>query len=424
VPWLKDGLSMPDTLGAARRKMGAPAASLCVLFGLWLFSRLWATAPSGRLPAPMECAFFCAGLVLARWLPRPWRVPSPAVPSPVGSPGYEGTAGPSPDHAPLPQGTQALLAILARALNTGEVALFVRRGGTLLCRAQAPMPFGAERFASELTGLLVAGSSLRAGMPCDEGAKGKTLTGSQYRAVVPLYPAGESGSHAKACWALLLAQRAVAPLEPADHALVASIAEQIAVSLQLEQALRDAQADRLRLEYMATTDALTELANRRHFMRIFALQLARAKRYHRKLALIFLDIDHFKAVNDTYGHATGDAVLKSVAQVLRGTARGTDTVARYGGEEFAILMEETGPQGAQRIAERIREALQKVTFGPQDAPFSKTVSVGVATFPEHGDEPEHLIACADDALYQAKRGGRDRITLYRGPKSPKDVRCS
>lgn len=432
---------MSNILGRARRLGRVSWTPLAILGALWLGWRISHRDVGLPLPALSELFLFCTGLAIAWALPFGARRNSVAIEARQSADSavnaHQQALGAGPNHAPLPQGTRALLAILARALGTAEVALFVRQGASLICRAQEPHPFADDALTQALRphieplsdGDAAAGDGAAA---LGDGRPAYTIAAvplghSPHQAVVPLYPShfnydGAYPNRAPAVapmpWALLLAQRREQVLQAADLALVTSVAEQIAVSLRLEQALRDAQADRLRLEHMATTDALTELANRRHFMRIFALQLARAKRYHRRLSLIFLDIDHFKQVNDTFGHAMGDEVLRGVARVLRTTARGTDTVARYGGEEFAILMEETGPSGAHRIAERIREALAKEHFGPEDASFCKTVSVGVATFPEHGDEPEHLIACADDALYQAKRQGRDRITLYRGPTSP------
>jgi len=412
-------MGMTGTLAAPRRwlvALGAPSGALVLA---WLAWRQHTVARDGRLPTWLELVLFLTGMGLASLLPR-WRRTSPDTLDPDDGQ-TDGPGGPfdGPELSPLPQGAQSLLAILARALGEAEVALFVRQGGRLVCRAQEPKAFGAQGFGQRLLGLMPPGKGHAAmQVVAMDGRLGGGRAERPRRIAVPLYPDKDTAQgtrHPTAPWAVLFAQRRTGPLGEADQALVCSVAEQLAVSLQLEQALRTAQADRLRLEHMATTDSLTELANRRHFMRIFALQLERAKRYKRRLSLIFLDIDHFKQVNDTYGHATGDEVLKGVARVLRHTARKTDTVARYGGEEFAILMEETGPAGAQRIAERIQEALKKQPFGPQDALFFKTVSVGVATFPQHGDAPERLIACADEALYQAKRNGRDQITLYRGP---------
>jgi two-component system cell cycle response regulator len=167
-----------------------------------------------------------------------------------------------------------------------------------------------------------------------------------------------------------------------------------------------------RMERMATTDGLTGLVNHRQFQAVFDAHLARAERYGRKLSLIFTDIDHFKDINDKYGHPVGDQVLKRVAAIMRSTARRTDVVARYGGEEFAVLMEETGHSGAQHIAERIRKAVEAEVFHCEAETFHCTLSLGVATFPEDGSDKYRLTACADQALYQAKRSGRNQTSVF------------
>lgn len=167
-----------------------------------------------------------------------------------------------------------------------------------------------------------------------------------------------------------------------------------------------------RMEKMATTDGLTGLTNHRYFQELFDSMVSRSERYSRKMSLILTDIDHFKAINDTYGHPMGDRVLKKVSGILAATARRTDIVARYGGEEFAILMEETGRQGAQQIAERIRKAVEAETFQSDKGAFRCTLSLGIATFPDDSTTKAKLTEGADQALYSAKRGGRNRVVLY------------
>jgi diguanylate cyclase (GGDEF)-like protein len=171
-----------------------------------------------------------------------------------------------------------------------------------------------------------------------------------------------------------------------------------------------------RIERMATTDGLTGLTNHRQFQQIFAAVAARAERYGRPVSLILTDIDHFKSVNDTYGHPVGDKVLRRVADVLRRSARRTDVVARYGGEEFAVLMEETGRSGAVQIAERIRLAVEDEVFHCENGTFGCTLSLGIATFPQDAANKARLTECADQALYQAKRSGRNRVVTYGAPQ--------
>lgn len=179
------------------------------------------------------------------------------------------------------------------------------------------------------------------------------------------------------------------------------------IAMQAAQAVLRAQLY-AQMETMATTDGLTGLLNHRTFQARFDEALASARRYSRKCALILTDVDHFKSVNDTYGHPMGDAVLKGVARILKEKARDTDLVARYGGEEFAIVMPETDAKGAQVIAERIREAVMAEIFPTDQGPLKITLSLGIATFPDSGTEKQVLIDLADQCLYHAKRNGRNQ----------------
>lgn len=179
------------------------------------------------------------------------------------------------------------------------------------------------------------------------------------------------------------------------------------LAIQAAQAVLRAQLYE-QMELMATTDGLTGLLNHRTFQGRFEDAVASSRRYSRKASLILTDIDHFKSVNDTYGHPTGDTVLRGVAQILRRVARDTDVVARYGGEEFALVMPETDSAGAQVIAERIREAVMSEIFQTDQGPLKVTISLGIATFPDAANEKQAIIDLADQCLYFAKRHGRNR----------------
>lgn len=179
------------------------------------------------------------------------------------------------------------------------------------------------------------------------------------------------------------------------------------IAIQAAQAVLRAQLFE-QMERMATTDGLTGLFNHRTFQAKADEALAQAKRYQRRCSVILTDIDHFKSVNDTYGHPVGDLVLKGVARILRDKARDTDIVARYGGEEFAIIMPETDAKGAQVIAERIREAVMAEVFQCEMGPLKVTLSLGIATCPDHGTEKQGLIDLSDQCLYHAKRHGRNQ----------------
>ena len=157
---------------------------------------------------------------------------------------------------------------------------------------------------------------------------------------------------------------------------------------------------------MATTDELTRIANRRKFMEAFHLELQKARRTGQPLALILADVDHLKKINDSYGHAVGDAAIRHVADVLRQDRRETDLPARLGGEEFAVILPETDILGGARIAEQICNSLSSSQVQKAG---TVTASFGVATFPEDGVEAKDLMKTADDRLYSAKRAGRSQV---------------
>ncbi len=172
-------------------------------------------------------------------------------------------------------------------------------------------------------------------------------------------------------------------------------------------------------ERLATTDGLTGLTNHRTMQGRLDEHLVAAQRYGRKVSMLLCDIDHFKSVNDTYGHPVGDVVLKGVAAILAREARTTDVVARYGGEEFAVVMPETDTAGALVIAERIRERVQALVTSTELGPLKVTMSLGVATFPDDAAQKGELIEKADGCLYFAKRHGRNQSVTVALSKAPR-----
>jgi diguanylate cyclase (GGDEF)-like protein len=159
---------------------------------------------------------------------------------------------------------------------------------------------------------------------------------------------------------------------------------------------------------MATTDPLTGLKNRRWFAEAFEAHAAQAVRHGQPLSLVLLDVDHFKAFNDDFGHPMGDGTLRAVAQVLSENVRRYDVVARYGGEEFAILLPSTDSDAALMLGERIRAAVERVEWPIRPV----TVSVGVSTLSRSRPGSADLLVEADQALYQAKRSGRNRVCRF------------
>jgi two-component system cell cycle response regulator len=173
-------------------------------------------------------------------------------------------------------------------------------------------------------------------------------------------------------------------------------------------ALENARLHRI-VERQALVDGLTGLANRRHTEEALATEIARARRLHSQMALVLLDIDRFKSVNDTYGHPSGDTVLRAVARVLDESMREIDTAGRWGGEEFALVLSGTDLAGGAQLAERIRQTIEHVTVTLDDGrTLSITASFGVASLPP-AEAPEELVAAADEALYAAKESGRNRV---------------
>jgi diguanylate cyclase (GGDEF)-like protein len=193
--------------------------------------------------------------------------------------------------------------------------------------------------------------------------------------------------------------------------LIARVAVAIRLKRERDRLRRRAEESRRRAEAaseMSMTDALTGLLNRYGLQRALQRELAEARRYARPLSCLLLDLDHFKAVNDTYGHAAGDAALAQAARVLTESVRGSDVVCRYGGEEFLVLAPETELAGALALAEKIRLAVSARLFGAGPCSFPLTFSVGVARL-RAGESGNDMIARADEALYHAKQTGRDRV---------------
>ena len=169
-----------------------------------------------------------------------------------------------------------------------------------------------------------------------------------------------------------------------------------------------------RLSSLATTDLLTNLPNHRALATALSQELARAQRYVHTCSLLFLDIDHFKALNDGYGHAAGDTVLHTFATLIQSNLRASDTVGRWGGEEFIVILPETTTGDALIVAERIRSTVSQYTFEVGGG-VHLTCSIGVATYPEHAQNQQTLVHAADQAMYGAKRLGRNQVRVIDDP---------
>ena len=169
-----------------------------------------------------------------------------------------------------------------------------------------------------------------------------------------------------------------------------------------------------RLELLSITDGLTKLHNHRYFQDELARAFEESQRYQRPLSLAMIDLDFFKKINDTHGHAVGDDVLKCAAKLFRESVRSTDLVARYGGEEFAVMMPETSLADGITFAEKIRGLVGGDAFNTQAGPVPVTVSIGVASVPHTRiHSAKELIIAADKALYRAKKNGRNQVQAER-----------
>lgn len=176
---------------------------------------------------------------------------------------------------------------------------------------------------------------------------------------------------------------------------------------KLKQRIEDSRKE---IERLAVTDDLSGLYNRRYFFKKLDEEFERTRRYGQKLSLIIIDIDHFKTVNDRYGHQAGDAVIREVAQIIKSSCRESDTAARYGGEEFAVILPSTAEDGAVSLAEKLRIKVSDCRVNGYD--FIVTISLGISILtPEDAYSPTTLIYDADNALYRAKEEGRNRFII-------------
>jgi len=194
-----------------------------------------------------------------------------------------------------------------------------------------------------------------------------------------------------------------------DQRLMEALAHQAAMAVE-----------HARLYELAITDGLTKLFIHRYFQARLDEEIMRAKRYHTTVSLILFDIDHFKKFNDTYGHQQGDIVLIETAKLLKQAVRDTiDIPARYGGEEFTIILPETDAKGAQLVAERLRKTIEAYDFPGQGKALKVTISLGIASFPDHASTKPVLIKKADIALYACKERGRNCSSIYNDSMSEK-----
>ncbi len=199
--------------------------------------------------------------------------------------------------------------------------------------------------------------------------------------------------------------RTVGAFSETDERLLMTFAGQLATAIEKVRLFEEVAS-------LAVTDPLTGLFNRRHFFSVAGIEFQRAKRHGRDLALIMLDLDYFKVVNDKFGHAAGDLVLRTVATQCLSIVRATDLICRFGGEEFTVLLPETTPSSAVVVAEELRREIAHLRVRHETEEIMVTASMGVAGFDDACDDLEHLLRRSDHALYAAKRAGRDCVRRW------------
>ena len=201
--------------------------------------------------------------------------------------------------------------------------------------------------------------------------------------------------------------------------IVTDVTAQKALELDLQRSNAELQKRTEQLQAVARTDPLTEIANRRAFIEAAEAEFLRFKRFNAATSVLMIDIDHFKTINDTFGHEVGDHALVALASTLKSLARATDLPARFGGEEFVVLLNGTSSEGASEVAERIRQEIAALSISAGKQHFSMTVSIGVASFGSSDGSWSQAIARADAAMYRAKSQGRNQVVVDAGPQGNK-----
>jgi diguanylate cyclase (GGDEF)-like protein len=309
------------------------------------------------------------------------------------------------DREDLPQVLSAMLAVTQEVVPESNVALLLLDPQTRTLRVRANR--GYREGIEELQ------------IPLGKGVTGRcALAGRAYViddvAAEPDYIPGVQGAKSEIAIPMLAEGRVIGVLNAEsprpsaytrDHVRTLSVvAQQAAVVLRSAQLYEE-------MRRLATTDPLTGLHNRRRFVQLLEETLRRARRYREAFAVVLLDVDHFRAVNDRHGQGAGDRVLETVAGAMRDWVRDTDSVARIGGDEFAALLLQMNAEQAAPVVERLRAAIEGLTLRLGDATIGLAVSAGIAGYPAHGADAEALLSRADAALHEAKRQGRNRVAL-------------
>ena len=294
-------------------------------------------------------------------------------------------------------------AVIQQTFQVGHVSVLLRDNEGLMLRASQ----------GRFTACAIAGGRLAtsSGLWGRTLAAGKTIIENDVHAC-PEYVSFYQETHSRMCiplvsfgqtlGVLMLESEQVGSFHEADVESLEAVADICATAIQNAHYVE-------RVKQLAYLDGLTGIFNRRYFEMRVVEEIERARRFNSGMAVLMIDIDQFKRLNDDFGHLLGDEVLRQVSSMFHGQVRKIDVVCRYGGEEFGILLSQTNPQHALAVAEKLRRLVETWQF--PGVPQSVTISAGVATFPDHGTTRDELVKAADAGLYAAKQGGRNRVLL-------------
>lgn len=298
-------------------------------------------------------------------------------------------------------------AVIQQTFQVGHVSVLLRDGDGLLLRASQ----GKFTASAASGGRLPAG----AGLWGKALSTGKTLIEEDVRAC-PEYIGFYQETRSRMCiplvsfgqtlGVLMLESAHLGTFHEGDVESLEAVADICATAIQNAHYVE-------RVKQLAYLDGLTGIFNRRYFEMRVVEEIDRARRFESGMAVLMVDIDQFKRLNDEFGHLLGDEVLRQVSSMFHQQLRKIDVVCRYGGEEFAILLSQTNPQHSLGVAEKLRRLVENWQF--PGVPQRVTISAGVATFPDHGTTRDELVKSADAGLYAAKQSGRNRVLL--GPTS-------
>jgi diguanylate cyclase (GGDEF)-like protein len=293
--------------------------------------------------------------------------------------------------------------VIQQTFQVGHVSVLLRDDDGLVLRASqgrfnaAPPAGGRLPTTSGLWGqALAAGRTLIENDVRTGSEHGGFSHETQSRMCIPLVSFGQT------LGVLVLESEHTGNFQEGDIESLEAVADICATAIQNAHYVE-------RVKQLAYLDGLTGIFNRRFFELRVVEEIDRARRFNSGMAIVMVDIDQFKRLNDEFGHLLGDEVLRQVSSVFHQQLRKIDVVCRYGGEEFAILLSQTNPQHALAVAEKLRRLVESWQF--PGVPRPVTISAGVATFPDHGTARDELVKSADAGLYAAKQGGRNRVLL-------------